>query len=213
MFESVDAESVKRRLRFDYVRVKNEPSLRALDGIASVMLHLHKPHITINDVLQEACDSIQKNFRLKWVMIGIKGKQDGLYRYTVMTGMRPDVWERQRKRVYREEDFEPSAEDYTFGEISNLTRVYLQEDNPLNTEDEKSLVHRPVLLETSRMTSKETLEADFINTLIYGPGRHLLGWIEYTGTVANEFPDSTVFRQIEAYASALGGVIAVYNRT
>jgi hypothetical protein len=213
MFESISADTVKRRLRFDYVRMKNDPAHRAFDGIASILLHLHKPSITINDVLQEACDSIQKTYRLKWTMIGIRGKNDGIYRYTVMTGMKPDVWERQRKRTYKEEDFEPSAKDYSFGEISDLTRVYLQEDNPLQTPDEKSLVQRPVLLETKRKTSRETLEADFIDTLVYGPGRSLLGWIEYGGTVANEFPDPTVIRQIEAHAAALAAVIIVYNRT
>ncbi|HIJ17564.1 MAG TPA: hypothetical protein HA364_07310 [Thermoplasmata archaeon] len=213
MMGTLDSETTKRRLRFDYVRVKGEPGSRAVDGITSLVAHLHKPQFNIVDVIQDASNIIQRQFKLKWVMIGIKGKNDGLFRYTVMTGMRPDVWERQRKRTYGAEDFETTCGNYKFGEISDLTRVYLQEDNPLYSDDEKKLVQRPALLMTKRMSSSETLEADFIDTLIYGPGRNLLGWIEYSGTVANEFPQSVVIRQIEGYAAVLGVAVAIHLRS
>jgi hypothetical protein len=213
MMGTLDTETVKRRLRFDYVRVKNEPGSRAVDGTTALMSHFHKSQLNINEVIQEAADIIQRQFKLKWVMIGIKGKNDGLFRYTVMNGMNREVWERQRKRTYRAEDFEPSCDNYKFGEISDLTRVYLQEENMLYSEDEKKLVQRPALLYSKRMTSSETLEADFIDTLMYGPGRSLLGWIEYSGTVANEFPQPAVLRQIEGYASVLAAAVAVHLRS
>ena len=212
MMGAIDTETVKRRLRFDYVRVKNEPASRAVDGITALMVHFHKPQLNINEVIQEASDIIQRQFKLKWIMIGIKGKNDGLFRYTVMTGMNREVWERQRKRTYRAEDFEPSCDNYKFGEISDLSRVYLQEENMLSSEEEKKLVQRPALLGTTRRSSSETLEADFIDTLMYGPGRDLLGWIEYSGTVANEFPQPVVIRQIEVYAAVLAGAVALHMR-
>lgn len=212
MMGTIDTETVKRRLRFDYVRVKNEPGSRAVDGITALAAHLHRPQLNINEMIQEAADIIQRQFRVKWVMIGIKGKNDGLFRYTVMTGMNKDIWERQKKRTYRAEDFEPSSQKYRYGEISELTRVYLQEENPLQSEEDKMLVQRPALLETRRLSSSETLETDFIDTLIYGPGRNLLGWIEYSGTVANEFPQPAVIRQIEGYAAVLGAAITIHLR-
>lgn len=213
MMGTLDTETVKRRLRFDYVRVKNEPGSRAVDGTTSLMAHFHRQQLNIHEVIQEASDIIQRQFKLKWVMIGIKGKNDGLFRYTVMTGMKKDVWERQRKRTYRAEDFESSCATYKFGEISDLTRVYLQEENMLSSDEEKQLVERPALLYSKRMSSSETLEADFIDTLMYGPGRALLGWIEYSGTVANEFPQPVVIRQIEGYASILAAAVAVHLRS
>ncbi len=212
MMGASDIETVKRRLRFDYVRVKHEPGSRAVEGITSLAMHFHKQQLNIVDVIQEASDLIQRQFKLKWVMIGIKGKNDGLFRYTVMSGMRPDVWERQKKRTYRLEDFEPSCGTYKFGEVSDVTRVYLQEENPLYSEDEKRLVQRPVLLGSTRTTTGETLEADFIDTLILGPGKTLLGWIEYSGTVGNEFPHSIVIREIEGYAAIIGAAMAIHMR-
>lgn len=213
MMGTLDPETVKRRLRFDYVRVKNEPGARAVDGITTLLGHFHRSHLNIVDLIQEASDIIQRQFRLKWVMIGIKDKNDGLFKYTVMTGMHPAVWDRQKKRIYRAEDFEQSCEAYRFGEISDITRVYLQEENMLTSDDERKLVQRPALLESKRLSSNETLEADFIDTLIYGPGRTLLGWIEYSGTVANEFPQSAVLRQIEGYAAVLSAAMAIHLRS
>lgn len=212
MMGTIDTETVKRRLRFDYVRAKSEPGSRAVDGTISLTMHFHKPQININEAIQEAADIIQRQFRLKWVMIGIKGKNDGLFRYTVMAGMNKDVWEVQRRRVYRAEDFEPSCDNYTFGEISDLSRVYLQEENVLSSEDEKKLVQRPALLGATRKSSSETLEADFIDTLMFGPGRSLLGWIEYSGTVANEFPQPVVIRQMEGYAALIAAAVALHLR-
>lgn len=212
MMGTLDAETVKRRLRFDYARVKNEPGCRAVDGITALMAHFHRPQMNIVEVIQDASNIIQRQFKFKWVMVGIKSKSDGLFRYTVMTGMRPDVWESQRKRTYKAEDFEPSCGNYKFGEISELTRLYLQEENMLFSDDDKKLVQRPALLMTRRTGTSETLEADFIDTLIYGPGRTLLGWIEYSGTVANEFPQPVVIRQIEGYAAVLSAAIALHMR-
>lgn len=213
MMGTIDTETVKRRLRFDYVRAKNEPGSRAVDGITTLAAHFHRPQMNIIDVIQDASNIIQRQFRLKWVMIGIKGKTDGLFRYTVMSGMSPTIWETQKKRIYRAEDFEPSCGNYKFGEMSELTRVYLQEENPLTSEEEKKLVQRPVLLGSRRMSSNETLEADFIDTLMYGPGRSLMGWIEYSGTVANEFPQPVVIRQIEGYAAILGAAMSIHLRS
>jgi len=212
MMSTSDIETVKRRLRFDYVRVKHEPGSRAVEGITALAQHFHKQQLNIVEVIQEASDVIQRHFKLKWIMIGIKGKNDGLFRYTVMSGMHPDVWERQRKRTYRAEDFETSCGTYKFGEISELTRVYLQEENPLYSEDEKKLVQRPVLLGSTRTSASETLEADFIDTLIIGPGKTLLGWIEYSGTVGNEFPQPIVIREIEGYAAIIGAAMAIHMR-
>lgn len=212
MMSSTESETVKRRLRFDYMRVKHEPGARIVDGVTSLMAHFHKPQLNIIDVIQEASDIIQRQYKLKWVMIGIKGKNDGLFKYTVMTSMRPDVWERQRKRTYRAEDFEPSCGNYKFGEISDITRVYLQDDNPLYTDEDQHLVQRPALLGSNRTSTSETLEADFIDTLIYDPGKTLLGWIEYSGTVANEFPHSNVIREIEGYAAILGAAMTIHLR-
>jgi len=199
---TVDAESVKRKLRFDYLKVRNEPPSKVLDVFSAVLAHYYRPNIVVHDLIQDAANQIQRGLRLRWVMIGLKSELDGLYRYEVHSGMRPDAWANQKSRAYKLETFDTYG-DYKAGEISKLTRVYLEEENPLDKASE-GVANRPILLGSRRKNEMETLEADFIDTLIYGPNNDLLGWIEYSGTVTGHFPEAMTIRNIEIVAGILG---------
>ncbi|OGS42215.1 MAG: hypothetical protein A3K67_02435 [Euryarchaeota archaeon RBG_16_62_10] len=206
----VDPEAVKRRLRFDYMSARTDPASKNLEGLSALLSYLQRPQIPVHDLIQEAADYIQRQFRLRFVMIGLKSRSDGLYRYEVESGMRPEAWQGQRVRVYRLSDF-TRTDNYKSGDVSRLTKVYLEEENPLGKND-VVVVNRPVLLESPRKSDDSTLEADFIDTLIYGPGDELLGWIEYGGTFAGKFPDPMTIRHIEVIASILAGAIVVQGR-
>ena len=45
--EPVDAETVKRKLRFDYLRTKNDPSARVLDGFMLLLSHFQRPQLLL----------------------------------------------------------------------------------------------------------------------------------------------------------------------
>lgn len=203
--ETIDAETVKRKLRFDYLKTKNEPSARVLDGFMLLLSHFQRPQLVLRDMIQETTNYLQKQFRFRYVLIGLRTQSDGLYRYEVNTGMREDGWARQRRKAYRLEDFNVFG-SYKAGEISRLSRIYLEEENPLGKEDEIT-VNRPVLLKSKREHIDEALEADFIDTLIYGPHELMLGWIEYTGTVTGKLPDAMMIRNIEVISGILGAAI------
>jgi hypothetical protein len=199
---NVDAESVKRKLRFDYLKVRNEPPSKVLDVFSNVLAHYYRPNLVIHDLIQDTANQIQRGFRLRWVMIGLKNESDGMYHYEVHSGMRPEAWANQKTRVYKLESFDVYG-DYKAGEISKLTRVLLEEENPLDKAS-AGVTNRPILLGSRRKNEMETLEADFIDTLIYGPNNDLLGWIEYSGTVTGHFPEAMTIRNIEIVANLLG---------
>jgi hypothetical protein len=157
------------------------------------------------NLIQEATLVIQKQFRFRWCMIGLR-EPDGWYRYLVNTGMREDSWARQKAKQYMLSDFDPNAVNYKAGEISKLSRVYLEEDNKLGKDDE-GVVNRPALLHLTRKAEDDVLEADFLDTLIMGPGDELLGWIEYSGTVAGKMPDAMTIRHIEVISNILASAI------
>lgn len=207
---TVDPETVKRKLRFDYLKSKNEPNARSLDGVLQLLWHFHKPHLIIHDFLQEASNTIQRQHRLRWVMIGLRGK-DGLYRYDVMSGMRDEAWARHKTKAYKKDDFTPESDRYNYGEISRLSRIYLEEQNPLYKEDEQS-VNRPALLKSRRNSDETCLEADFVDTMILDPRNEPLGWIEYSGTVAGDFPDSMAIRNVELISAIAGAAMALQGR-
>jgi hypothetical protein len=201
----VNADSVKRRLKFEYLRVKNEHESKSLELFTQLLNHVHKPDLSVMNLIQEATLVIQKQFRFRWCMIGLR-EPDGWYRYLVNTGMREDAWARQKAKQYKLSDFDPNAVNYKAGEISKLSRVYLEEDNQLGKDDE-GVVNRPALLHLTRKAEDDVLEADFLDTLIMGPGDELLGWIEYSGTVTGKMPDAMTIRHIEVISNILASAI------
>lgn len=210
MPDEVDLEAIKRKLRFDYIKAKNEADSRALEGFTTLLAHFHRPQLSVRDMIQDTASYMQRQFKLRWAMVGLKSASDGLFRYEVQSGMRPEAWARQKAKTYQESDFDIRG-TYKAGEISRLTRVYLEEENPLFKEDEQ-VVNRPVLLRLKRKEEDETLEADFIDTLIMGSHDDLLGWIEYGGTLAGKFPAPIVLRHAEVASAILAAAVATHGR-
>ena len=204
--QQVSTDAVRRKLKFVYARVRNDSSSKTMDLFQYLLKQAQKAGMGSQELVQETANILQKHFRLRWVMIGLLSPVDGMYRYEAHAGMRPEAWENQRKKVYKYEDFQLVTKNYNAGEISRQTRVYLEEDNPLNKEDVAS-VNRPVLMSLTRKAEDEAKENDFVDTLILGPRDELLGWIEYSGTITNNFPEPMSIRSLEVVASILSSAL------
>jgi len=205
-----DKEIVKRNLRTNYLAARSDPSTRIIDGYSALLARFHKHPLVVHDFVQEAAGFIQKHFRLRWVMIGRKGP-DGIYRYEAMAGVKPDVWEKQRARTYTKEDFAPVVEGFfSAGEISRLTKIYLEEDNPLGEED-LAKINQPELLKSKRRAQEDALEGDFLDTLILSADNDLLGWIDYSGTLTGRFPDSMTIRWVELMSTLLATAMSIQS--
>lgn len=205
--KGIDQEIVKRSLRTSYLGARSDHFSRLIDGFAAQLARFHKRPMVLHDFLQEAANFMQRQFRLRWVMMGLKC-QDGVYRYQVMAGVRPEVWERQRARTYTKEGFAPEVEGFfKAAEISRLTRAYLEEENPLAEED-LGKVNRPVLLKSRRRSQEDALEGDFLDTLILSSDNDLLGWIDYSGTVTGKYPDPMTIRWFELMSAILAAAMS-----
>jgi hypothetical protein len=205
--KAIDKEIVKRSLRTSYLGARSDHTSRLIDGFSTLLARFHKHPMVVHDFVQEAASFLQKQFRLRWVMIGQKSL-DGLYRYEAMSGVRPEVWEKQSARTYTKEEFAPEVEGFfSAAEVSRLTRVYLEEDNPLAEED-LAKINRPVLLKSRRRSQEDALEGDFLDTLILNSGNDLLGWIDCSGTITGKFPDAMTIRWIELMSAVLAAVIS-----
>ncbi|HEX9908614.1 MAG TPA: hypothetical protein VGB78_09170 [Thermoplasmata archaeon] len=202
MMNTIGMDAVKRKLKFDYIKAKSDPSFKALDLIGGLLQHFLKPQLDINSMMQDACNQIQRQFRVRYTMIGLKSLTDGLYKYEYQAGMRQEAWDNQRRRTYKRVDFDLHTQNYNASEISKITRAYLEEDNPLATTD-LTVLNRPVLHGGKRREEDDALEADFIDTLIMGPYDELLGWIEYPGTLTGKLPDAVTMRNVEIVAGVL----------
>ncbi|MDH3364385.1 MAG: hypothetical protein OEM29_00030 [Thermoplasmata archaeon] len=204
--DNVTPYQVEANLKMAYLKTRRSHDSRVLEGFVTLLAHFRKHHLALPALLQETADLIRSLFTLRYVMIGLKGR-DGKYRYEFMSGMRDDSWAAHRKKEYTLESFSTTVPGwYSAGVISDLTRIYLEEKNPLGPGYENS-VNRPALLSMQRPSVESSLEADFFNALIKGPRDELLGWIEYPGTVGGKLPDASVIRSIEVFASILAAAI------
>ncbi len=204
MVGSVSPESVIRKLKFDYLKAKNDSHFKSMEVMTLLLSRLQRSQFVVHDLIQEAANQIQRQFKFRFTLIGLRSLSDGMYRYEVMSGMRPDAWLNQKARIYKKTDFELHTQNYSAGEISKCSRVYLEEINPLSATD-MTVLNRPALHGTRRKDEGDSLEADFIDTLILGPSDDLLGWIEYSGTITNEFPPAIAIKSIEVMA----GIISI----
>jgi hypothetical protein len=205
---TLDPETVKRDFMISYLGARSDQSSRLIDGFVSLLTQFQKQPLGVNSLIQETVNFIKRQFRLRWVMIGLRNQISGVCKYEVESGMRPDVWKWQKQRTYKIEDFALTKPGwYNASEVSRLTRIYLEEENPLGEDDVEKLVNRPIMMKATRQSKDDALETDFIDTLILTADNDLLGWIEYGGTIAGKFPDPMAIRWIELIATTLATVI------
>ncbi len=209
--EGVTPYQVEMNLRKDYLSTRRDADAKVLEMYSTLLATLQKSHISLGTIMQEAADLVRNQFSLRYVMIGLRDR-DGKYRYAYMSGMRADSWAAHRKKVYTMDSFALTVNGwYSATAISDLTRVYLEEKNPLGPGYEDS-VNRPALLSMRRSSVESSLEADFFNALIKGPRDDLLGWIEYAGTIGGKLPDASIMRSIEVVGSILAVAMHMHNR-
>jgi hypothetical protein len=192
-------------MRLDYIRIKNDKQTKLQDGLQLLLAHSQKEEVDIKELLQTAADFIHKHFSLRTCTIGLRSSKDGKYRYVVSSGLREEPWRQHLTIAYELKDFQ-SFEEFDGYEISPLTRVYLEEENPM-TPEERRVYNRPALLDLKRRAPDDNLEADYINVLIHGRGEDLLGWIEFGGTVGGKMPDPLTIKCIETIAHILGSAL------
>ena len=199
---TVDHRTIPDKMKFDYTHGLRDHTQKNLEGVQTLLSHFQDPHIDIDKLLDEAATLIWRQFGIDNVAIGLKDPKDGLYKYKAMAGFRPDALEAHKKITYKKEQFLEDGEFHGFA-ISKYTRIYLTEDNRPLEGVEKDSYNRPALLTIRRTDSTDSLEGDYIDVGIYGPGEELVGWIEISGTRTMKLPDVTTIRWVEVMASII----------
>ncbi|MCJ2532997.1 MAG: hypothetical protein LN411_03620 [Candidatus Thermoplasmatota archaeon] len=200
--KTIDPELIKKRMSLSYQYDRANPANERLDCVQSLISALADQQLSMPEFLQSAADVIRDKFWVKEVTMGLRSRSDGLYRYEVMSGLSDTSWKAHRQLAYTLEQFE-DPELYTSAQISNLTRLFLAEDNPYG-KDEESTFDRELMLQSSRKSLDETIEGDYIDVKILGKGGTILGWIEISGTTDGKFPDVHTIKCLELLASVLG---------
>ena len=196
-----DYTEVGRRMRFSYAHGYKDAIAKELETIQVVLERFEKRPVNIDALMKDGASLICKQFGIAHATIGLRDP-DGMYRYKVMVGLRPETQEAQAKLAYTEKQFGEESE-YRGTRISKFTKIYLEEDILPNRAD-SDIYNRPMLLGAKRLTAESSLEGDYIDYHIFGVNGELLGWIETGGTRLGKLPDTTTIRLIEIMASMIG---------
>lgn len=204
--ERVEPREVANKMRMDYAAMNREPTARTIEAMCALLGNFHRTQISIRSMMEEAAGLIQKQFSIREVAIGLRSPTEGVYRYEVILGFRPDAEAALRRLQYSESDFWDDKK-YKCTSISRLTRLFLAEDNPY-ASNEKESYSRPFLLEHRRSSPEESVEGDYIDVSIPGSSAEPVGWIEISGTRSGRLPDAMTIRWVEAVATMLGSAIS-----
>lgn len=196
-----DHTEVGRRMRFNYAHGYKDAIAKELETIQVILEHFEKRPVESDVLMKDSANLICKQFGIANAAIGLRDP-DGMYRYKIMVGLRPEIMEAQAKLAYTEKQFGEESE-YIGTKISKFTKVYLEEDIIPDRPDSE-LYNRPSLLGSRRVSAESCLEGDYIDYHIFGVNSELLGWIETGGTRAGKMPDTTTIRLIEIMASMIG---------
>jgi hypothetical protein len=204
--KTVNHRDIPGKMKINYMHGIGDQTQKSLDGVQKLLAHFRKPHLDTDKLIQEAANFVWRQLGIDGVAIGLRDPKDKLYRYKIMVGFRDDVVEAHKRIAYTREQFFDTP-DFVGSDISDLSRIYLAEDNPPSEED-KQTYNRPGLLSVmKRRTSADSVEGDYIDTKIYGANDTLLGWIEISGTRTMKLPSVTTIRWIELIASIIGAAL------
>lgn len=201
----VDHRDIPHRLKFEYSHKLKDPTQKSLEALQSLLEYFTRPVMDSRELMKQVAETICKQFGIDNCTMGIRSPEDGKYRYIMFVGYREDAAQNMLKLEYTYDQF-VNAGEFNGTMISKYTKIYLGEDNEYR-ELEKLAYNRPVLLGLRRRSLNDSLEADYIDTYIFGQNEELLGWIEFSGTRTGKIPEAATIRWIEAAAAVISAAI------
>jgi len=202
-------DEIGRKLRFEYQYGHHDDNEKILKKVQSLCSSLLRSKITSRELLMEAAQIIYHDLRIREVSVGLRSPSDGLYRYVLMAGMRPNVWEAHKGLTYSYSDFFDNGR-WRGTNISIQSRLMLAEDEPY-AEGEELTYDKRMSLKNKRKSLDESIEGDYIDVHIHGLNNDLIGWIEVSGTWDGKIPNSRTVKWIELIASLVGAALAVHE--
>jgi len=198
---------IPKKMQLEYDHGAKDLGVRAIEGVFSLLQHFQKRQISLRELMLEAATMMNKQFGIAYVAIGVKSPNDGRFRYEVAVGFREEAVSFRKKVSYDKSDFY-DAGPYKGYWISKYTKIFLAEDHPY-ANGEQVAYNRPILLDLKRRSLSDSMEGDYIDTMIFGPDNELIGWIEYSGTRTGKMPDMMTLKSIEAIAGIIAAAMAI----
>lgn len=196
---AVTVDDVARKLRLDYLYAQKDQNQKTLDGVQVLMEHFQKYDFSLDAFLNDTLNLMRRRLWIREITVALLDKKEDLYRYKLQSGLRREAWEAHTGLSYRPADIVNPAV-YNGREISKATTLYLAEDHPYG-QGEDDTYSRPIMLQSKRTAVDDSIEGDYLDSWMFGKGKDIVGWIEYSGTTGGKLPDAITLKWIELLAS------------
>lgn len=200
--DGIGPEAVKMKVKMDYARLQKDPGIRALDSILELTAHLKKPRLDARELIQDAMKLMYRQLHIKEITVGLRDPSDGLYRYVAQQGVRPEIWAGHRELAYSADSFTGRGK-WKGTAISKNSILYLVEDQPY-ADDEKTTYHEHLSQVSTRRTTDDSIEGDYLDVHITGANNEILGWFEVSSMWDGKLPSANTIRWMELIADLVG---------
>jgi hypothetical protein len=203
---AISPTEVARTYKNDYSHASNEQTDRSIECIQELCERMITQKVGSKEICESALKLIFRQFHIKEVSVALRSASDGRYRYVAMQGMRANVWEVHCGLSYTKDGLFDSKK-YKSTQVSKYTRLFLAEDEPYDSAEKKTYSEH-LMLGSVRRAHDDSIEGDYLDILIFGPGDFILGFIEISGTWDGKLPTPRAIKTLEIVANLVGIVVS-----
>jgi hypothetical protein len=202
----VTSDETAKLLRDRYSPIARDDDEKIMGAIQKLLLIVRSPNVPLRTILDEIGKSIHRLFEFKEIAIGLKSKNDGLFRFEVLIGFNSDAQRAMRKLTYTNDDMLDSKKYPNGIMITKKVEFMPVEIKPFKSGEEIAY-NRPSLLAKERSSMEDFIEGDYIILYLSGRKDEVIGWVELSGTRSGKVPSRGAMRWLELIVSILASVI------
>jgi hypothetical protein len=193
-------------IRDRYSPIPRDENEKVMDSIQKLMLISRDPTMPLKAFLDETGKLIHRLFDFREIAIGMKSKNDDLFRYEVLIGFSSDAQRARKKLTYTHDDMLDSKKYPNGLIITKKTEFMLVEVQPYKSGEEDTF-NRPNQLTKERASIEDIIDGDHIDIYFFGRKDEVVGWIELSGTRSGKMPSRSTIRWLELISSILASII------
>ncbi len=187
---------LRRHLESKYPLVPKNEDDRIVLTLADLMAIGTDPRQPIETFFDRTMRFIFRQFGFTEVAIGIKERNENVWRYKSVFGFKKEV-EAELLRTRYDHDDMYSQDRYPNIKTGRLSELNVAEGLP---EVENGKYDRPFRWRGERTTFDDFLPGDFLDFWMLDEKREIIGWIEVSGPIDKKQPSKTTVRWMELLA-------------